>query len=44
MWMADGEAKPGIVHGATDDFGYNITENPLHVHDLSASWESITSV
>ncbi len=37
MWMAGGGIKPGIVHGATDDFGYNITENPVHVHDLHAT-------
>lgn len=37
MWMAGGGVKPGVVHGATDDFGYNITENPVHVHDLHAT-------
>jgi hypothetical protein len=37
MWMAGGGVKPGITHGATDDFGYNITENPVHVHDLHAT-------
>jgi hypothetical protein len=37
MWMAGGGVKPGIVHGATDDFGYNITEYPVHVHDLHAT-------
>ncbi len=37
MWMAGGGVKPGIVHGATDDFGYNITEKPVHVHDLHAT-------
>ncbi len=37
MWMAGGGVKPGIVHGATDDFGYNITEDPVHVHDLHAT-------
>jgi hypothetical protein len=37
MWMAGGGVKPGIVYGATDDFGYNITENPVHVHDLHAT-------
>jgi hypothetical protein len=37
MWMAGGGVKPGIVHGATDEFGYNITENPVHVHDLHAT-------
>ena len=28
---------PGITHGASDDYGYNITENPVHVHDLHAT-------
>ncbi len=29
--------KKGITYGATDDFCYNITENPVHVHDLNAT-------
>jgi arylsulfatase A-like enzyme len=37
MWMAGGGIKPGIVHGQTDDFSYNITEKPVHVHDLNAT-------
>ena len=37
MWMAGGGTKPGIVHGETDDFSYNITEKPVHVHDLNAT-------
>ena len=37
MWMAGGGIKPGIVHGETDDFSYNIVENPVHVHDLQAT-------
>jgi hypothetical protein len=36
-WLAGGGIKPGVVHGATDDFGYNITENPVHVNDLHAT-------
>jgi hypothetical protein len=36
-WMAGGGVKPGITYGATDDFGYNVTENPVHVHDLQAT-------
>ena len=35
--MAGGGIKPGLVHGATDDYGYNITEDPVHVHDLQAT-------
>jgi hypothetical protein len=37
MWMAGGGIKPGITHGATDEFSYNITEDPMHVHDLHAT-------
>ncbi|MEM7698458.1 MAG: DUF1501 domain-containing protein [Verrucomicrobiota bacterium] len=37
IWMAGGGVKPGITYGATDDFCYNITENPVHVHDLHAT-------
>jgi len=37
MWMAGGGIKPGTIHGATDDLGYNIIENPVHVHDLQAT-------
>jgi hypothetical protein len=36
-WMAGGGVKPGISYGRTDDFGYNIAENPVHVHDLHAT-------
>jgi uncharacterized protein (DUF1501 family) len=37
IWMAGGGVKPGMTYGATDDFGYNIVENPVHVHDLQAT-------
>jgi hypothetical protein len=37
IWMAGAGVKPGFVYGATDDFGYNIVENPVHVHDLQAT-------
>jgi hypothetical protein len=37
MWLAGGGIKPGIVHGETDDFSYNITGNPVHIHDLNAT-------
>ncbi|HEU0123995.1 MAG TPA: DUF1501 domain-containing protein [Bryobacteraceae bacterium] len=37
MWMAGGGAKPGLVYGATDDFGYFAVENKVHVHDLHAT-------
>lgn len=37
IWMAGGGVKPGITYGETDEFGYNITENPVHVHDFHAT-------
>jgi hypothetical protein len=37
IWMAGGGIKPGVVHGTTDDFGYNVVEDPVHVHDLNAT-------
>ena len=37
MWMAGGGIKPGTIHGATDDLGYNVVENPVHVHDIQAT-------
>src|SRR3954452_15956932 len=37
IWLAGGGIRPGITHGRTDDFGYNIVENPVHVHDLHAT-------
>jgi hypothetical protein len=37
IWMAGGGVKPGMVYGETDDFGYNIVENPVHVNDFHAT-------
>jgi hypothetical protein len=37
MWLAGGGIKPGITHGSTDDFSFNIADNPVHVHDLQAT-------
>ncbi len=37
LWMAGGGVRPGIAYGATDDFSYNIVENPVEVHDLHAT-------
>ena len=37
VWMAGAGIKPGMIYGATDDFGYNVTENGVHVHDLQAT-------
>lgn len=37
MWIAGGGFKGGHVHGETDDFGFNVTRDPVHVHDLNAT-------
>lgn len=37
VWMAGGGIKSGLTYGTTDDFSYNIVENPVHVHDLNAT-------
>ena len=35
--MAGGGIQPGITHGSTDEYGYNIVEDGVHVHDLHAT-------
>jgi hypothetical protein len=35
--MAGGGAKPGTVYGSSDDFGFYVAENKVHVHDLQAT-------
>ncbi|NBX31069.1 DUF1501 domain-containing protein, partial [bacterium] len=37
MWLAGGGIKAGHVHGKTDDFGFNVVEDAVHVHDLNAT-------
>jgi hypothetical protein len=37
MWMAGGGVKGGMVHGATDDYGWYATQDKVHVHDLHAT-------
>ena len=37
MWMAGGGIRGGHVHGETDDYGYNIVRDPMHIHDLNAT-------
>jgi hypothetical protein len=37
MWMAGGGIKGGISYGETDDFSYNVAENPVHINDLNAT-------
>ena len=37
MWFAGGGIKGGVSHGVTDEFSYNIVENPVHIRDLNAT-------
>jgi len=37
IWMAGAGIKPGMSYGATDEYSYNITENPVSIHDLHAT-------
>src|SRR5829696_7284353 len=37
MWLAGGGVRGGISYGQTDDFSYNVVENPVHVNDLNAT-------
>lgn len=37
VWMAGAGLRPGLSFGKTDDFSYNVVENPVHVHDLNAT-------
>jgi len=37
IFMAGGGIKPGFTYGETDEFGYNVVKDPMHVHDLQAT-------
>ena len=37
VWVAGGGVNAGTVYGETDEFGYNIIRNPVHVHDFQAT-------
>jgi len=37
MWLAGGGSKPGLTYGATDDLGFHVAQNPVHVYDLQAT-------
>ena len=37
IWMAGGGIKGGMTYGSTDDFGFNVAEQPVHIHDLQAT-------
>ncbi len=36
--MAGGGVKPGTTYGASDDLAFNVAEDPVHVHDIGATW------
>jgi hypothetical protein len=38
MFMAGGGAKGGFEYGMTDELGFSVAENPVHVHDMQATW------
>jgi uncharacterized protein (DUF1501 family) len=37
MWLAGGGVRPGVTIGRTDDMGFHVVEDPVHVHDLQAT-------
>jgi hypothetical protein len=37
IWMAGGGVKPGMSYGETDDYCYNVVQDPVHVHDFQAT-------
>jgi hypothetical protein len=37
LWMAGGGVRAGLSHGATDEFGYEAVESPVHIHDWHAT-------
>ena len=37
MWLAGGGVKPGLIHGETDELGFDVVEDQVHVHDLQAT-------
>jgi hypothetical protein len=37
IWMAGGGIKPGMTYGETDEYGYNIVADPVHIHDQNAT-------
>lgn len=43
-WLAGAGVKPGTVYGSTDEFGWNITEDPVHVHDMQATFLHLNGI
>jgi hypothetical protein len=44
IWLAGGGVKPGTEYGATDDFCYNIAENPVHIRDLHVTMLALLGI
>jgi hypothetical protein len=44
LWSAGGGMKPGVTYGETDEFGYNVVANPVHVHDFHATVLSLLGI
>lgn len=44
VWMAGGGVKPGMNYGASDEFGMVAVDNPVHVHDLQATWMHLLGI
>ena len=44
MWLAGGGVKPGSVYGETDEFGYNVAHNGVHIHDLHATLQHLLGI
>ncbi len=44
VWMAGGGIKPGTVYGSTCEFGYNVAENGVHIHDFHATLLSLLGI
>ncbi len=43
-WMAGGGVKPGITYGATDELGYSVVKDPVHVHDFQATIQHLLGI
>jgi len=44
VWMAGGGAQAGMTYGASDDLGINAVSDPVHVHDLQATWMELLGI
>lgn len=44
MWMAGGGIKPGLSYGETDEYGYNVVSDPVHVHDFHATMMHVLGI